>query len=104
MDIVNLIIALISGAVGGNVTGTLMKEGALGGLGNTIAGLLGGGLGDFILRALGVLASTGVASATGAAGSEFDIGHLLATIGASGASGGVLTAIITFIKNAMNKA
>lgn len=99
MDIVNLIIALISGAVGGNVAGAAMPEKNLGTLGNTIAGLLGGGLGDFILRALGILASSSVANAAGTTGSEFDLGTILANIGVGGVSGGVLTAIITLLKD-----
>jgi uncharacterized membrane protein YeaQ/YmgE (transglycosylase-associated protein family) len=39
-----LIIQLISGAVGGNVAGTLMKNFNLGPIGNSIAGLIDGGL------------------------------------------------------------
>lgn len=103
MDVVNLIISLISGAVGGNVAGAAMPEKNLGGIGNTIAGLFGGGLGDLILKALGVLATAGAASATGATGSELDIGTILANIGVSGVSGGALTAIIALIKSALEK-
>jgi hypothetical protein len=43
MDIVPLIIQLVSGAVGGNVAGGLLKNLNLGTLGNSIAGILGGG-------------------------------------------------------------
>jgi uncharacterized membrane protein YeaQ/YmgE (transglycosylase-associated protein family) len=45
MNIASLIIQLISGAVGGNVAGAAMKESSLGTLGNSIAGIVGGGLG-----------------------------------------------------------
>jgi uncharacterized membrane protein YeaQ/YmgE (transglycosylase-associated protein family) len=101
MDVINLIISLISGAVGGNVGGAAVSEKNLGAIANTIIGLLGGGFGDFILKALGILAST---SATGATtGSELDIGTILANIGVSGVSGGVLTAIIALIKDAIAK-
>lgn len=102
MDLLNLIISLVSGAVGGNVAGAAMPEKNLGTVANSIIGLLGGGAGDFLLKALGVLSSAG---ATGAAatGSEFDIGALLANIGVSGVSGGVITAIIAQIKSAMEK-
>lgn len=107
MDIVNLLISLISGAVGGNVAGSAMPQKNLGTLVNTIVGLLGGGVGDFILKALGILASTSATTAaTGApaaTGSEFDLATLLANIGVSGVSGGVLTAIVAALKDAIQK-
>ena len=107
MDIINLIISLVSGAIGGNLAGAAMSEKNLGVIGNTIAGLVGGGAGDFILKALGILAAsgiaTGTAAATGTTGHEMDIGALLANIGVSGVSGGVLTAIAGFIKDAVQK-
>lgn len=101
MDVVNLIIALISGAVGGNVAGAGMPEKNLGSIVNTVAGLIGGGAGDFILKAMGVLASTGLAGGPG--GGELDLTSILANIGVGGVSGGALTAIITLIKDAMQK-
>lgn len=104
MDVVNLIIALISGAAGGNAAGAALPEKNLGVLANTIAGLVGGGLGDFILKALGILATTHAATGAPApTGSEFDLTTLLATIGVGGASGGALTAILALIKDAMDK-
>lgn len=102
MDILNLIISLVSGAVGGNVAGAAMPEKNPGTLINTIAGLFGGGVGDFILKALGILATSSMAGHA-ATGNEFDISSLLANIGISGVSGGVLTAIIALIKDAMQK-
>ena len=101
MEIVSLIISLISGAVGGNIAGAATTDKNLGPIFNTIAGLIGGGAGEFILKALGILAAT---QAPGAAGvSEMDLTSLLATIGVSGVSGGVLTAIVTLIKDAIQK-
>ena len=44
-----LIIQLVSGAVGGNLAGSLMKKFSLGTLGNSIVGILGGGLGGQLL-------------------------------------------------------
>lgn len=44
-----LIIQLISGAVGGNIIGALLKKFSLGVVGNSIAGLVGGGLGGQFL-------------------------------------------------------
>jgi uncharacterized membrane protein YeaQ/YmgE (transglycosylase-associated protein family) len=106
-ELVSLIITLISGAAGGNAAGSLLSEKNLGALANTIIGALGGTFGDYILKALGILASAGVssaASATGAAnGSEIDLGALIGSIAGSGISGGVITAIITMIKRALEK-
>ena len=45
MNFVNLIISLLSGAVGGNVAGAAMKDKSLGTLGNSLSGILGGGIG-----------------------------------------------------------
>jgi len=102
MEIVNLLISLISGAAGGNIAGAATTDKNLGPLFNTIAGLIGGGAGDFILKALGILATTH-AAAPGATGSEFDLASLLTNIGVSGVSGGALTAIITLVKDALQK-
>lgn len=104
MNTVNLIISLISGAIGGNLGGAATGgDKNLGAAANSILGLLGGGAGDFILKALGVLASSGVATAAATGNHEFDIGALLANIGVSGVSGGVLTAVVTLIKDAIQK-
>ena len=50
--LINLIIQLISGAVGGNVAGAALKDYSLGTLGNSIAGIVGGGVGGWILSAV----------------------------------------------------
>ena len=44
--VIGLIIQLISGAIGGNIAGAAMKQYNLGTVGNSIAGLIGGGVGD----------------------------------------------------------
>ena len=49
-----LIIQLVSGAVGGNVAGSLFKNLSLGTLWNSVAGIAGGGLGGTILSMLGM--------------------------------------------------
>ena len=51
----SLIVSLISGAAGGNVAGALLKDKSLGTVGNSLAGILGGGAGAGILQALGML-------------------------------------------------
>ena len=42
---ISLIIEGLSGAVGGNIAGAAIKENTLGTVGNSIAGIVGGGLG-----------------------------------------------------------
>ena len=59
MNIISLIIQAISGAVGGNVAGAAMKENSLGTVGNSIAGIVGGGLGGTILQSIMGSAATG---------------------------------------------
>jgi len=102
MDIVSTIISLISGAVGGNIAGAAMPQKNLGPIVNTIAGLIGGGAGEFILKAFGIISAvTASGGATG--GNELDIAQILSSIGIGGVSGGALTAIVTAIKDSMKK-
>ncbi len=83
MEALNLIIQLASGATGGNVAGALAEKYGLGPLGNTLAGIVGGGLGGELIRAaLGVSAQTA---------GGFDLGTLLGDIGAGSAGGACLT-------------
>ena len=89
-----LIISLISGAAGGNIVGKVLKNLDLGPLGNSIAGIVGGGIGSQIIAALG--------SADAATGG-MDIGSIISSIASGGVGGGVLMAIVGLIKNAMAK-
>lgn len=95
MNIINLIIGLISGIVGGNIAGASMKEKTLGPLWNSILGLLGGGAGSTILQMLGLFNEPGSAG--------IDIQSILSNIGSGGVGGAILMIIIAFIKNAMQK-
>lgn len=45
-------ISLVTGGVGGNIAGAIFKKLSLGVLGNTVAGLVGGGLGGPVLAGL----------------------------------------------------
>lgn len=99
MDILSIIISLISGIVGGNIAGAAAPDKSLGALGNSVAGLFGGGIGGYILKALGILAA---AQATGGA-SQLDIGSILANVGSSGVGGALLMFIVSYIKNATQK-
>ena len=79
-----LIASLISGAVGGNLAGMLMKKLSLGTLWNTVAGVLGGAGGAEILGMLGLL------------GGE---GGMIGNIAGSLVGGGGLMAIVSLVKN-----
>lgn len=102
MDALNLIINLAAGALGGNVGGAaLSKEKNLGFIGNTIAGLIGGPLGTWVATALGILAQSVVVGpeGTAAAAQNIDWGHLIGQIVASGAGGGILSALAGLVKS-----
>ena len=88
----SLIINLLSGAVGGNVAGALMKNFSLGTLGNSIVGILGGGIGGQVLNMLGM--------AAGGDGT-LDIGNIVSSVGAGGVGGGILLAVIGMVKKAL---
>lgn len=111
MEVISWIISLISGVIGGNIAGAAMPDKNLGTTGNSVVGLIGGGLGSYLLHLLGLFttaAATATATtATGAtpveAAHAFDLTTLLANIGGSGASGAILTAIVAFIKDAMQQ-
>jgi len=87
-----LIVQLLSGAVGGNLAGGLLKQYDLGTLGNSIAGILGGGVGGQLLGML--VPALGAA----AAGGGMDIGSILAQVAGGGIGGSALLVIIGVIK------
>ena len=64
MNIISLIISLVSGAIGGNVAGAAMKDKSLGVPGNSLSGILGGGIGGVILQLLGMGARQGAGRST----------------------------------------
>jgi len=84
VDITSLIIQLVTGAVGGNVIGALVKKFSLGFLGNTVAGVVGGGLGGSLLG--------------GALG-----GGMVGQVGSAAAGGGILMVIVGLVKSMMAK-
>lgn len=85
------IIALASGAVGGNLAGGVLKRFGLGTIGNTLVGLVGGVGG---MQLMGLL---------GGAAASFDIGTLISQVAAGVAGGGVATAIAGQLKTLLKK-
>ncbi|WP_323769546.1 hypothetical protein [Antarctobacter sp.] len=94
-----LIIALISGALGGNAAGGLVKKIDQGTLINSISGIVGGGLGGTIL---GMLGAPEMAGAAGEAGG-LDIGAIIGQVAAGGAGGGVVLAIVSALRGMLAK-
>jgi len=97
-DYLPLIIRLVSGAVGGNLAGAIMKNFSLGTMWNSIVGILGGGIGGTVLGLLG-LGSPEVSDAAG----SMDLGSIVGSVAGGGVGGGVILAIVGAIRNAMNK-
>ena len=95
-SIINLIIQLVAGVVGGNAAGAALKDYNLGGVGNTIAGAIGGVGGGQLLQAL----IPAIAAAAGGT-SGLDIGALLGQIVVGGAGGAILTVIAGLVKSMM---
>ena len=94
MEFLPLLVQLVSGAVGGNAAGAVLKKFSLGTLGNSIVGILGGGLGGTILQ---TLLGGGAAPAGG-----MDMVGIISSIAGGGVGGGVLMAIIGLIRNMMS--
>jgi uncharacterized membrane protein YeaQ/YmgE (transglycosylase-associated protein family) len=93
--LVNLIIQLISGAVGGNVAGAALKDYSLGTLGNSVAGIVGGGVGGWVLSAI-VPALAQTASTT-------DWSAVLGQVASGGVGGAILMIVVGVVKNMMGK-
>lgn len=90
--IINLIVQLISGAVGGNAAGKINPSFDLGVLVNTVVGAIGGVGGGWLISTL----APALAAAEGAG---IDVAGLAAQAVGGGAAGLVLTAVIGAIKN-----
>jgi uncharacterized membrane protein YeaQ/YmgE (transglycosylase-associated protein family) len=81
--LVTWLLSLVSGAVGGNVGGALIKDQSLGPIVNTILGLIGGVGGSQLLSAFGGLQSLGQGG----------------NVGASAIAGALLPIIVGVLKN-----
>ena len=88
-----LLVQLVSGAAGGNAAGAAMKKLSLGTVGNSIAGVLGGGIGGQLLGMLGM----------GWGAGDMDMGGIVGSLASGGVGGGALMAVIGTIKNQMTK-
>ena len=90
---VQILINLIAGALGGAAIGKSSPSFVLGTVGNIISGLVGGGV-------LGQIATLALPSILAAAQSgNLSVGGVISQLVAGGAGGAILTAIIGAIKN-----
>ena len=93
--VINLIVQIIAGAIGGTAVGQALKNLTAGPLGNIIIGAIGGGIGGQILQAL--------IPALQATAAGPDLSTLAGQAVGGGAAGAILTAIVGAIKNKMGK-
>jgi hypothetical protein len=96
--LLNLVIQLVAGAVGGNAAGGLLKQLDLGSLGNSIAGVIGGGVGGQILN---VIVNGGAPMAASPSGA-LELSSLLTQIVGGGVGGGALMVIVGLVRQAMD--
>jgi hypothetical protein len=95
--IINLIIQVVAGAIGGNAAGGFLKNIDLSPLVKTVSGAAGGGIGGSILQSL-IPALGGAAS-----GGGFDIATAAGNLVGGGVTGAIVTVVVGLIKNALFK-
>jgi uncharacterized membrane protein YeaQ/YmgE (transglycosylase-associated protein family) len=88
-----LLIQLASGAIGGNLAGRLFRNISLGALGNSLAGILGGGLGGWVLEMLGL----------GSMEAGMGLSSILGSVVGGAVGGGLIMAVLGFFKNTFVK-
>jgi hypothetical protein len=101
LAMLELIIGLLSGAVGGNLAAKVLPRFDLGTLWNSAAGILGGGLGASIIAML-----LGSAAPEGAIASDaaVTLPGIISAVVSGGVGGGVLLAIVGVIRKMMGGA
>jgi len=88
--VVDLIILLITGVIGGNAIGKSLPKYDLGAIGNTIAGAIGGvAVGQMVVVVLGLV---------GAAGGGLGAGSIIGPLVGGGAGGVILTMVVSVFK------
>jgi len=92
MNLMAILIQLASGALGGNITGALLGRFGLGGIGNTIVGVIGGGIGAQVLWLLGIWAR-GVSTAL-----TVDFGAIFWSLAGGLMGGGILLLLVGGIR------
>jgi hypothetical protein len=96
-----MIISLVSGAVGGTAVGTVLKKLSLGKIGDALVGVVGGGVGSYAVGLLGLGTAATPAAADAAAGMDWSA--ILNSVGSGAVGGGVLLAVVGVVKGMMAK-
>jgi len=89
----SLIIQLISGAVGGNIAGKVLPQFNLGTLWNSVAGIVGGGVGAQIIGAL----------VPGLLSGGLSVSGIVSSIASGSVGGGIMLALVGIIRGMMQK-
>lgn len=99
---VDLIIQLLSGALGGNLFGALLQRYSLGLLGNSLAGIVGGAAAGQVLgpQLAGLLAPL-VGNATQFGG--LGLGQILADLASGTVGGGILMTLAGLVRSLLVK-
>jgi uncharacterized membrane protein YeaQ/YmgE (transglycosylase-associated protein family) len=98
MDITSLLTTVVTGAIGGNAAGAVKKDMSLGTVGNTLAGVVGGGVVSQLLPML-TGGSVDITSMIGGLAGNALAGNLAG----SGIGGAIAMMAVSYIKNMMNK-
>lgn len=88
--VLDLIIQIVAGVIGGHAAGLMIKDCTIGGIGNTIMGAIGGVIGGLVLQAA-------VPALAGSAG-NVDIGALVGQVVGGGVGGFLMTVIAGVMK------
>ncbi len=91
------IIGLLGGALGGNGAGALLKKFSLGTVGNSVVGILGGLAMKYIPQLSGLINFGGEAAGSG------DMMSIVSNLVSGGVGGGVLMTVVGLVKNMMKK-
>lgn len=89
----SLIIQLLSGAVGGNVAAKVMPKFDLGTLMNSVAGVVGGGIGAQLIGMV----------IPGMLSGGLSLGGIVSSVASGGVGGGAMLAIVGIIRSMMSK-
>lgn len=96
MDIINQLVGIMSGAVGGVLAGDALKDQGLGLLGNLLSGIIGGWIAAFALPSF--------AAATGTGTEALDPVSFMVIVAGCSTGGALLTVISGLIKGVIEKA
>lgn len=96
-QLINILVQVIAGALGGTAAGSVLKDLSMGKAGDAVSGAVGGGIVGQILMA--ALNSPEAAAAV----QGIDLGSIVKDVAGGGVGGAAVMAMVGAIKNAMAK-